>query len=281
VRPWHQAGGAIGGIAMFTEDITYRKQAEAALQQLNADLEKRVAERTAELNVLNQSLESFVYSVSHDLKAPLRGVEGYSRLLQEDYGDRLDDEGRLFINNIRAGVTRMNELINDLLAYSRMERCQLESGTLDLTVLVHQALEECAGDIAEHRIEIAVDLPPLITRGDRDGLVVVLRNLLGNAIKFSKHSPHPRIEFGAGRDDHQVTLWIRDNGIGFDMKYNHRIFEIFERLHRLEDYPGTGIGLALVKKAMQRMGGQVWAQSAPGEGAAFYLQLPAVQENSK
>lgn len=281
VRPWYQADGGIGGIAMFTEDITYQKQVEEALQQLNADLEKRVAERTDELNVLNQSLESFVYSVSHDLKAPLRGVEGYSRLLQEDYGDRLDDEGRLFINNIRAGVRRMNELINDLLAYSRMERCQLESGTLDLTVLVHQALEECAADIAEHRIEIAADLPPLITRGDRDGLVVVLRNLLGNAIKFSKHSPHPRIEFGAGRDDHQVTLWIRDNGIGFDMKYNHRIFEIFERLHRLEDYPGTGIGLALVKKAMQRMGGQVWAQSAPGEGAAFYLQLPAVQENSK
>jgi len=133
VRPWYQADGGIGGIAMFTEDITYRKQAEAALQQLNAELEKRVAERTAELKMLNQSLESFVYSVSHDLKAPLRGVEGYSRLLEEGYSDRLDDEGRLFITNLRGGVTRMNELIDDLLAYSRMERRKLESHALDLT----------------------------------------------------------------------------------------------------------------------------------------------------
>lgn len=281
VRPWRQAGGAIGGIAMFTEDITYRKQAETALQQLNADLEARIDQRTAELTALNQSLESFVYSVSHDLKAPLRGVEGYSRLLEEGYADQLDGEGRLFIRNIRAGVARMNELINDLLAYSRMERRQLESDVLDLSVLVHRALEEYRGDIAAHQIEIAAHLPPLMVRGDREGLALVLRNLLENAIKFSQHSAHPRIEFGAGREDQWISLWIRDNGIGFDMKYDQRIFELFERLHRLEDYPGTGIGLALVKKAMQRMGGRVWARSAPGEGATFYLQLPAMQENLK
>ncbi|QOJ22615.1 MAG: PAS domain S-box protein [Gammaproteobacteria bacterium] len=281
VRPWYQAGGAIGGIAMFTEDITYRKQAEAALQQLNAELEERIEMRTAELKALNQSLESFVYSVSHDLKAPLRGVEGYSRLLQDDYADRLNDEGRLFIKNIRTGVTRMNELINDLLAYSRMERCQLESAAVDLSVLVQQALKECGEDIAKNRIKIVSNLSPLMVRGDRDGLALVLRNLLENAIKFSQHSAHPRIEFGCARDGRRISLWIRDNGIGFDMKYNQRIFEIFERLHRLEDYPGTGIGLALVKKAMHRMGGKVWAQSVPGEGATFYLQLPAVRENPK
>ncbi|MDV6348253.1 PAS domain S-box protein [Nitrosomonas sp. Is35] len=281
VRPWHKAGGAVGGIVMFTEDITYRKQAEAALQQLNADLEKRVAERTAELKMLNQSLESFVYSVSHDLKAPLRGVEGYSRLLEEDYSDRLDDEGRLFITNLRAGVTRMNELIDDLLAYSRMERRKLESNMLDLTALTHRVIAECGGEIAARQIEVICDLPLLMVNGDRDGLVMVLRNLLENAIKFSQHAAHPRIEFGADRDDRHVILWVRDNGIGFDMKYNQRIFEIFERLHRLEDYPGTGIGLALVKKAMQRMGGRVWAQSTPGEGATFYLELTAMAENLK
>jgi len=281
VRPWYQPGGAIGGIAMFTEDITYQKQAETALQQLNADLEERIDQRTAELKALNQSLESFVYSVSHDLKAPLRGIEGYSRLLEEDYTGRLDDEGHLFIRNIRMGVTRMNDLINDLLAYSRMERRQLESDALDLSVLVQQALKEHSTDIAARQIEIVAHLPPLIVRGDRDGLALVLRNLLENAIKFTGHSEHPRIEFGSGQDGQQISLWIRDNGIGFDMKYNQRIFEIFERLHRLEDYPGTGIGLALVKKAMQRMGGRVWAQSAPGEGAAFYLQLPAAQETPK
>ena len=281
VRPWHQAGGAIGGIAMFTEDITYRKQAETALQQLNADLEQRIDQRTAELKALNQSLESFVYSVSHDLKAPLRGIEGYSRLLEESCASRLDDEGRLFIRNIRVGVTRMNELINDLLAYSRMERRQLESDALDLSVLVQQALGECREDIAAHQIEIVAHLPPLMVRGDREGMALVLRNVLENAIKFSQYSAHPRIEFGSDQDGKRISLWIRDNGIGFDMKYNQRIFEIFERLHRLEDYPGTGIGLALVKKAMQRMGGRVWAQSAPGEGATFYLQLPAAQDNSK
>ncbi|MDP3280566.1 MAG: PAS domain S-box protein [Nitrosomonas sp.] len=278
VRPWYQVSGAIGGMVIFTEDITPQKEAEEALHQLNDNLEKRIAERTAELNVLNQSLESFVYSVSHDLKAPLRGVEGYSRLLEEDYNDRLDEEGRLFINNIRAGVTQMNELINDLLAYSRMERRKLESNALDLTGLVQQVLVECDKDITFHQIEIAADLPPFMVHGDREGLALVLRNLLENAIKFSKHSPHPRIEFGASQEDNHVTLWVRDNGIGFDMKYNQRIFEIFERLHRLEDYPGTGIGLALVKKAMERMGGRVWAQSVPGEGATFHLELLAVQE---
>jgi signal transduction histidine kinase len=120
-----------------------------------------------------------------------------------------------------------------------------------------------------------------MVHGDREGLALVLRNLLENAIKFSKHSPHPHIEFGVSQDNSHVTLWIRDNGIGFDMKYNQRIFEIFERLHRLEDYPGTGVGLALVKKAMQRMGGRVWTQSVPGEGATFYLELSAAQENPK
>lgn len=279
VRPWFQVGGAIGGIAMFTEDITQQKAVEETLQQLNVNLEKRIAERTAELETLNQSLESFVYSVSHDLKAPLRGVEGYSRLLEEDYSERLDDEGRLFISNIRAGVTRMNELINDLLAYSRMERCKLESKELDLVALIRQVIAEREEEITARRIEVIINLLPIRIQGDREGLALVLRNLLENAIKFSGHSPHPRIELGIETNNHKVTLWMRDNGIGFDMKYNHRIFEIFERLHRQEDYPGTGIGLALVKKAMQRMGGQVWAYSIPGEGATFYLQLPIMQEN--
>lgn len=279
VRPWRLGSGAIGGMVIFSEDTTQQRQAEETLQ-LNVDLEKRITERTAELKMLNQSLESFVYSVSHDLKAPLRGVEGYSRLLEEDYSDRLDDEGRLFISNIRTGVTRMNELIDDLLTYSRMERCKLESNALDLAAVVHQVLVERDADIASQQIEIVAHLPSLVTRGDRKGLTLVLRNLLENAIKFSKHSPHPRIEFGASysQDDRHVVLWIRDNGIGFDMKYHRRIFEIFERLHRLEDYPGTGIGLALVKKAMQRMGGRIWAQSIPGEGATFYLEFPAAQK---
>ena len=245
------------------------------MRQFNATLEQRIVERTAELSALNQSLESFVYLVSHDLKAPLRGVEGYSRLLQEDYGEQLDEEGRLFVQNIRAGVTRMNELITDLLTYSRMERRKLEPAMLDLAALVDQALQVCAQEIAACRIKVVSQLSALSVYGDREGILLVLRNLLENAIKFSKHAVHPRIELGASHDDQSVTLWVRDNGIGFDMKYNQRIFEIFERLHRQEDYPGTGIGLALVRKAMERMGGSVWAESTPGQGATFFLRLPA------
>lgn len=279
VRPWYQ-GGAISGIAMFAEDITSRKQSEMALQQLNIDLEERIANRTAELKTLNQSLEGFVYSVSHDLKAPLRGIEGYSRLLEEDYTDRLDDEGRLFVRNIRTGVRRMNELIDDLLAYSRMERRHLESAVLDLSMLVKQEIEGFREEIAANGVEIIADLPPLLVNGDRDGLAMALRNLLENAIKFSRHAAHPRIEFGFVHDDEYITLWIRDNGIGFDMKYSERIFELFERLRRQETYPGTGIGLALIRKAVHRMGGEIRAQSTPGEGATFHLRLPRALEKT-
>lgn len=275
----HDAAEHVVAMHGTVQDITERKSAEMALQQLNADLENRVADRTAKLNTLNQSLESFVYSVSHDLKAPLRGIEGYSQLLEEDYTDRLNDEGRLFIHNIRAGVQRMNELIDGLLTYSRMERRHLEAGVLNLSVLVHQVLEEFREDIMVNDVEVSADLPSLMVHGDRDGLAMALRNLLGNAIKFSQRMAHPRIEFGCRQEGELITLWIRDNGIGFDMKYSQRIFEIFERLHRQEDYPGTGVGLALVRKAMHRMGGEVRVESAPGEGATFYLQLPGERRN--
>lgn len=271
--PVHGINGTLIGVLGIARDITVINETQESLRQLNTSLESRVAERTAELQSLNQSLESFVYSVSHDLKTPLRGVEGYSRLLQEDYDKQLDDEGRLFINNIRDGIKRMNELIDDLLAYSRMERRKLETSPLDLNIMLSNVLAERAHDLDARGVKIDVDLPPLTVHADADGLTMVLRNLLENALKFSRHSPQPHIEIGANQEGEVVTLWVKDNGIGFDMKYHERIFEIFQRLHRLEDYPGTGIGLALVKKAMERMGGKVWAESKLGEYAKFYLTL--------
>lgn len=273
-----QRKARLATLNQMEDAIRARREAEAAnaaLRELNATLEARVRERTEALTALNQSLESFVYSVSHDLKTPLRGIDGYCRLLEEDYASRLDDEGRLFLANIRQGVARMQELIDDLLAYSRMERKPMSLTALDPRPLVQRLLDERQREIAERNIRIHLDLPPLSLSADADGLYIVMRNLIDNAVKFTRHNSAPAIEIGGVRTAEGVHLWIRDNGIGFDMKYHDRIFEIFQRLHRLEEYPGTGIGLAIVKKAVERMGGRVWAESAPGQGAAFHLLLPA------
>ena len=167
----------------------------------------------------------------------------------------------------------MHDLIEDMLAYSRMERSALEKRTLDLQALVRSVVESRRDTLAED-MTVREDVPPLEIRADRDGLTLVLRNLLENALKFSKGTPRAEVEVGARDTGTALRLWVRDHGIGFDMKYHDRIFEIFQRLHRAEDFPGTGVGLALVKKAVTRMGGKVWAESRPGEGAVFYIEFP-------
>jgi PAS domain S-box-containing protein len=269
-RPEDQAPRYIGTLL----DITDAVEAEAQLRTVNLELEKRVATRTQELQVANRELEAFSYSVSHDLKAPLRGIDGYSQLLDEEYGPRLDDDGRLFVQRIRQGVRQMGELINDLLEYSRMERRDVAQAPVALAPLVDSILQHYRADIERLGVEVMLDVPPLTLALDREGMSVVLRNLIGNALKFSAEARPPRIEVGVRVEPQGRILWVRDNGVGFDMKYHDRIFGIFQRLHRAEAFAGTGVGLALVAKAVSRMGGRVWADSAPGAGATFFLEFP-------
>lgn len=281
VRPLRRADGSLHRLFATVQDVTERLQAEGALKQAqrdlqrtNAELERRVRERTEQLSAANRELEAFTYTVSHDLKAPLRGIDGYSQLLEEEAGARLDDEARGFVRRIRRGVQQMSELINDLLDYSRMERRAMDLKPLDLEATVGRVLEEFGADIERSRAEVRLALSPLRLRLDREGMAVVLRNLVGNALKFARPGQPPRIEIGASLSADGQRLWVRDHGVGFDMKYHDRIFGIFQRLQRAEDYPGTGVGLALVAKAVQRMGGRVWADSVPNEGTTFYLEFP-------
>lgn len=248
------------------------------LRHLNAQLEQRVAERTAELQAKNKELETFSYSVSHDLKAPLRGIDGYSRLLLEDYSDKLDEDGRSFLKNIRTGATQMQQLIEDLLAYSKLERRALFTSRVPLRSLVETILDERRHDLTEVRLETR--LGDESVDADRDGLALALRNLIDNAAKFSRHQATPSIEVCSRTEGGRCILSVRDNGTGFDMKYHDLIFQIFHRLHRAEEYGGTGVGLAIVRKAMERMGGRVWAESRPGDGAVFYLDLPLNNGNN-
>jgi PAS domain S-box-containing protein len=255
-------------------DITELKKAEQALHELNLDLERRVGQRTAELNAKNRELETFTYSVSHDLKAPLRGIDGYSRLLQEDYGHLMDEEGRRFLGSVRQATSQMGQLIDDLLEYSRLERRAITMSSVKPVAILNALPVGYLDEIRDRGIDFDVSLPDAAVLADASGLSQVLRNLMDNALKFTRAVPRPAIEVGGRIEGAKLVFWVKDNGIGFDMKFAGRIFDIFQRLHRAEDYPGTGIGLAIVRKAMERMNGRVHAESAVGAGATFYLELP-------
>jgi len=272
---------ADGGVVWhgFLIDVTERRRAEQETRSLNIELEHRVADRTSELEAKHREMEAFTYSVSHDLKAPLRGIDGYSRLLESDHAGELDEEGRFFVARIRKATAHMGDLIDDLLAYSRVERGRPELGPVAPAPVVAAVVDGVAAEAAAGEVTLTRSVEPdLAVVGEREGLVLALRNLLDNALKFTAGRPRREIEVGVRRANGRALFWVRDNGPGFNMRYHDRIFEIFQRLHRAEEFPGTGVGLAIVRKAVERMHGRVWAESAVGQGATFYIELPAVEQ---
>lgn len=250
-------------------DLTERRAAEREVEELNARLERR----SAQLEASNKELEAFSYSVSHDLKSPLRAVDGYAGYLQEDYGHLLDEEGQRLLRVVRENAQRMGQLINDLLAFSRLNRRALEPKPLDTRELVRRVWEELEQAETHHHYEFRLGALPRVT-ADPGTLHQVFANLLQNARKFSAGKPQPLIEVSGTAADGEVVISIRDNGAGFDMRYADKLFQVFQRLHSASEFEGTGIGLALCQRIIHRHGGRIWAEAEPGVGAAFFVALP-------
>jgi PAS domain S-box-containing protein len=256
----------------FIEHDRRRRLAELRLARLNEGLEQRVAERTRMLEAANRELEAFSYSVSHDLRAPLRGIDGFSQLLERKYGTLLDETGRDYLRRVQQASKRMGELIDDLLQLSRVSRIELIRETVDLSRVAGEVLEDLRARNPERQVEFEIETG-IMAHVDGRLIRVVLENLLGNAWKFTARQARPRIEFGRRMLDGRMVYYVRDNGAGFDMRYVDKLFGAFQRLHRAEDFEGTGIGLATVQRIVNRHGGRVWAEAEVDKGATFYFAL--------
>jgi light-regulated signal transduction histidine kinase (bacteriophytochrome)/HAMP domain-containing protein len=276
-----RSGGEIGVLAgAFNETASSIEQlvgslraTQAELRALNVHLEQRVRDRTAQLNALNSELEAFSFSVSHDLRAPLRRIDRFGVALLEDYGDRLDDEGRLMLERLSAGCDQMSTLIDDLLRLSRVSRGELTYQRVDLSALATEIAAELRQANPDHPVTFSI-APDLVVHGDASLLRVVLQNLLANAVKFTRGQPDPRVYLGTGTQDDARAFYVRDNGVGFDQTKADKLFRAFQRLHDARDFEGTGVGLATVQRVIHRHGGRVWAEGILGIGATFWFTVP-------
>jgi len=269
------------GVVIFTQDVTQIRaargvvnEAREKVEKMNIELEQRVDERTAQMNSTIRELEAFSYSISHDLRAPLRAIDGFSKLLYDDYHEKLDDEGKRLIEIIRHNTLNMGHLIDGLLAFARLGRQQIDHSRVVMSDLVNEAVEEVQSSVNGRSVEfrVARELPN--AEGDRILLRQVLINLLSNSVKFSRGRDPAVIEIGTKSDQSANTFFVRDNGVGFDSKYADKMFGVFQRLHAATEFEGTGLGLAIVQRIVTRHGGRVWAEGTPGAGAAVYFSLP-------
>jgi PAS domain S-box-containing protein len=258
-------------VAVFA-DVTERKQAEEKINQLNLELEQRVVERTVQLEITNKELEAFSYSVSHDLRAPLRGIDGWSQALLEDYHDQLDEQGKQYIERVRSETQRMGHLIDDMLQLSRLTRAEMTTGPVDLSALAQAIAGRLQAEASLRHVDLNIQAG-LTAEGDVHLLEIVLTNLLDNAFKFTAKRAEACIEFGQTELQGQRVFFVRDNGAGFDMTYAQKIFGAFQRMHKVSEFPGTGVGLAIVQRIIHRHGGRVWAEAEVERGTTFYFTL--------
>ncbi len=249
-----------------------RKRVEVELQKNRDHLEELVEQRTAELVAVNKELEAFSYSVSHDLRAPLRGIDGFSQILLEEYGDKLEGKSKDYLNRVRQASQRMGMLIDDLLSLSRVTRIEVHIRDVDLSALATSIVSELRGATPGRQVDVIIE-PGLRAKGDANLLRILLTNLLSNAWKFTGKHPRAKIEFGRTIREGKEVFFVRDDGAGFDMAYADKLFQPFQRLHSLNEFEGTGIGLATVQRVINRHGGRVWAEGGVEKGATFYFSF--------
>jgi light-regulated signal transduction histidine kinase (bacteriophytochrome) len=255
-------------------EMEQRKKVEKEVKKLNADLERRVLERTSQLGAANKELEAFAYSVSHDLRAPLRAIDGFSKFVLEDHSTKLNSEGKRLVSLIRINTQKMDKLITDILALSRVTRSEHKKSKVDMTKMAMSMFNEVASPEIKSRLNLIIDTLPVIF-ADPTYIKQVWINLISNAIKFSSLSKHPEIRIGGYIEKETNVYYVKDNGVGFNPEYGHKLFGVFQRLHKDDEFEGTGVGLAIVQRIIHRHGGKVWAEGKEGKGAKFYFSLPA------